>query len=83
MQKLVAMVHGKRGFIRPLFNGVATLISDGKCINTEVLSKKQCEQCEQWNHRKDTVEYSSLKEKHICAINHTGSGAVAMEKLQV
>ena len=64
-------------------NGVATLISDGKCIDTEVLSKKQCEQCEQWNHRKDTVEYSSLKEKHICAINHTGSGAVAMEKLQV
>ena len=34
--------------------------------------------CEQWNHRKDTVEYSNWKEKHICAINHTGS-AVAME----
>ena len=71
----------KRGYSS--LNGVATLISDGKCIDTEVLSKKQCEQCEQWNHRKDTVEYSSLKEKHICAINHTGSGAVAMEKLQV
>ena len=34
--------------------------------------------CEQWNHRKDIVEYSNWKEKHICAINHTGS-AVAME----
>ena len=28
--------------------------------------------------RKDTVEYPNWKEKHICAINHTGS-AVAME----
>ena len=34
--------------------------------------------CEQWNHRNDIVEYSNWKEKHICAINHTGS-AVAME----
>ena len=53
-------------------NGVATLISDGKCIDTEVLSKK-CKQCEQWKHINDTVEYSNWKEKHICAINHTGS----------
>ena len=51
---------------------MVTLISDGKCIDTEILSKK-CKQWEQWKHRKDTVEYSNWKEKHICAINHTGS----------
>ena len=54
-----------------------TLISDGKCIDTEVLSKKR-KQCQQWKHRKDFVKYSNWKEKHICSINHTGS-AEAME----
>ena len=58
-------------------NGVFTLIYDGKCIDTEVLSKK-CKQCEQWEHRKDTVKHSHWKEKHICAINQTAS-AGAME----
>ena len=59
----------KRGYSS--LNGVVTLISNGKCIDTEVLSKK-CKQCGQWEHRKDTVEYSNWKEKHICAINQTG-----------
>ena len=60
----------KRGYLS--LNGAVTLISDGKCIDTEVLSKK-CKHYEQWKHRKDTTEYSNWKEKHICAINHTGS----------
>ena len=65
----------KRAYLS--LNGVLTLISDGKCIDTEVLSKK-CKQCEQWEHRKDTDQHSHWKEKHICAINQIGS-AGAME----
>ena len=65
----------KRAYLS--LNGVLTLISDGKCIDTEVLSKK-CQQCEQWEHRNDTDKHSHWKEKHICAINQIGS-AGAME----
>ena len=65
----------KRGYSS--LNGVVTLISDGKCIGTEVLSKRY-KQCEQWKHWKDRVEYHNWKEDHIYAINHTGS-AGAME----
>ena len=62
--------------------GVVTLISDGKCINMEVLSKK-CKQCEQWKHRKDPVEYSNWKEKHTCAINHNiSTGAMEVVGLK-
>ena len=67
MQKLVATVHSKRGFIRPL-NGVYSNFDISwtlKFYQRRVSSK--------WTHRKDTDEYSSWKEKHICAINHTGS----------
>ena len=50
-----------------LLSDAVALLSDGACIDTEILSKKY-KQCEQWNHRKNTVEHSNLKEKHICAI---------------
>ena len=65
----------KKGLFVP--QRLLTLISDGKCIDTEVLSKKR-KKCEQWKHRNDFVKYSNRKEKHICSINHTGS-AGAME----
>lgn len=57
----------KRGYSS--LNGVVTLISDGKWIDTEVLLKK-CKQCERWEQRKDTVEYANWKDKHIWTINN-------------
>lgn len=60
----------KRGYSS--LNGVVTLISAGKCIDTEVLSKK-CKQCEMWTYKKGSVEYDNWKEEHVCSINHIGS----------
>lgn len=41
----------KRGYSS--LNGVMTLISNGKCIDQEVMTKK-CKQCDLWKHRKGT-----------------------------
>ena len=45
----------KRGFSS--LNGVMTLISEGKCIDHEVMSKK-CKQCDVWNHKRDRDRYA-------------------------
>lgn len=60
----------KRGYSS--LNGVVTLISAGKCVDTEVLSKK-CKECEVWEHQKGTSNYDDWLQTHNCAINHTGS----------
>ena len=67
----------KRGFSS--LNGVMTLISNGKCIDIEVMSKK-CRQCDVWEHKKGTDAYQKWKETHsdYCLINHHGSSG-AME----
>jgi hypothetical protein len=66
----------KRGYSS--LNGVVTLISEGKCIDTEVLSKK-CKQCEMWELKKMNVDaYNNWNNSHVCSINHVGS-AGAME----
>ena len=65
----------KRGYAS--LNGVVTLISNGKCIDNEVMSKK-CKQCDRWEHKKGTKEYTNWKAEHNCSINHEGS-AGAME----
>ena len=58
-------------------NGVVTLIANGKCIGSEVMSKK-CKQCDIWESKKDTQEYTDWRSEHSCSINHEGS-ARAME----
>ena len=64
----------KRGYSS--LNGVMTLISNGKCIDQEVMSKK----CRLWEHRKGSDEYEQWKERREreCLINHEGSSG-AME----
>ena len=57
----------KRGYSS--LNGVMTLISGGKCVDVEVLSKK-CKRCEHWERKKETDEYLEWKETHECSINH-------------
>jgi len=56
----------KRGYSS--LNGVMTLISGGKCVDVEVLSKK-CKQCEHWESKKETDECLEWKESHECSIN--------------
>lgn len=72
----------KRGFSS--LNGVMTLISSGKCVDVEVLSKK-CKQCERWEGIKEAPEYLQWKETHICSMNHSGSSGgmevVGMKKM--
>ena len=67
----------KRGFSS--LNGVMTLISNGKCVDIEVMSKK-CRQCDVWEKKQGTKEYKEWKETHseFCSINHHGSSG-AME----
>ena len=50
-------VWQKRGYSS--LNGVMTLISNGKCIDQEVMTKK-CRQCDLWEHRKVFPVYQKL-----------------------
>ena len=65
----------KRGYSS--LNGVVTVISNGKCIDTETLSKK-CSSCSFWEKKKDSPEYDEWIATHNCSINHRGSSG-AME----
>ena len=68
----------KRGF-SSLF-GVVFVIAyeSGKVIDYAVLSK-HCTGCRKWENKdQSTSEYLAWKEKHVCAINYSGS-AGAME----
>ena len=58
-------------------NGLVTAISNGKCIDAKVYSKK-CKACEIWESRKGTDEYEKWKLDHDCKINHQQSSG-AME----
>ena len=65
-------------------NGLVTAISNGKCIDVEVMSKF-CRGCAMWQSKKGTPEYSRWEAEHVCTINHTkssgameGAGAVNM-----
>ena len=65
-------------------HGVVTTISNGKCIDTEILSKF-CRGCTMWNSKKGTPAYDIWKTEHMCEINHTkssgameGAGATSM-----
>ena len=65
-----------RGFSS--LNGVVTLMSsiNGKCLDTDILSKK-CRACQYWTKKKGTPEYERWKNEHSCTINHrTSSGAM-------
>ena len=66
-----------RGFSS--LNGVVTLMSsiNGKCLDTDVLSKK-CRACQHWTTKKGTPEYDRWKNEHSCTINHRNSSG-AME----
>ena len=68
----------------PPLNGVVILISNGKWIDNEVLSK-YCRGCQVWHVKKGTAEYGSWFSEHDCQANHEKSssameaaGAVAM-----
>ena len=70
----------KRGYSS--LNGIVTLIANGKCIHNEVMSKK-CKQCNIWQSKKGTQEYTDWKSEHSCSINHEGSaGAVEVNGLK-
>lgn len=60
-------------------NGVVTVISSGKCLDYQVLSKV-CNACTLWETKKttDPDRYDKYVENHSCPINHDGS-AVSME----
>jgi hypothetical protein len=71
----------KRGYSS--LNGFVTVISvdSGKCLDFRVKTKK-CTACSIWERRKDTDEYKSFIETHVCPINHEGSaGAMEPEAL--
>ena len=57
-------------------NGIVTIISNGKCIDNEVLSK-YCRGCQMWHGKKGTAEYDSWFSEHDCqANNDKSSGAM-------
>ena len=58
-------------------NGVVTIISGGKCIDSMVMSKR-CRGCAVWERKQGTAAYNAWKATHICRINHTKSSG-AME----
>ena len=53
-------------------NGTVALISGGKVIDTEVLTKYS-HSCKLWEHKKDGSNYEDWKATHKCPINHKGS----------
>ena len=58
------------------------LIENGKCIDNEVMSKK-CKQCDIWEKKEGTQEYTDWKSKHSCSINYEGSlGAMEVNGLK-
>ena len=60
----------RRGYAS--LNGVLTAISQGKCIDIEIMTKV-CRSCIFWETRKGTPSYDDWKLNHKCFINHTGS----------
>ena len=58
---------GRRGFAS--LNGMCTLISGRKVIDTEVLTK-YCHSCNLWEHKKNSSNYDTT---YKCPINHNGS----------
>ena len=69
----------KRGYSS--LNSVVTVISHGKCVDVEVMSKK-CRQCDIWDKKKteNPDAYEEWKQRHEgnYSINHKGSSG-AME----
>ena len=68
----------------PPLNGIVTLISNGKCIDNEVLSK-YCRGCQVRHGKKGTAEYGTWFSEHDCQANHDklsgameAAGTVAM-----
>ena len=44
---------------------------------------KKCKQCDIWENKKDTQEYTDWKSEHRCSINHEGSaGTMAVNGLK-
>ena len=58
-------------------NGIFTVTVSNKCVDTHVLSK-HCKQCQIWEIRQGTPEYSNWKDSHVYSINHAPSSG-AME----
>jgi len=58
-------------------NGAVTAISNGRCIDVDVLSK-YCRGCQIWNRKKHHPKYESWKANHKCSLNHEKSSG-AME----
>ena len=54
-----------------------TVTVGNKCVDTHVLSKHY-KQCQNWEIRQGTPEYSNWKDSHVCSVNHTASSG-AME----
>ena len=48
-------------------NGAVTVTVGNKCVDTHVLSK-HCKQCEIWEIRQGTSEYSNRKDSYICSV---------------
>ena len=53
-------------------NGVVTVTVGNKCVDTHVLSK-HCKQCQIWEVREGTPEYSNWKDSYFCSVNDTAS----------
>ena len=53
-------------------NGLVSVISQGKCIDVQVMSK-YCKGCTMWKNKEGTPEYDRWKGEHICSINHEKS----------
>ena len=62
----------RRGFASQ--NGIVSLISSGRVIDTEVLTKN-CHSSKLWEHKKDSSNYEDWNATHNCPINHKGSTA--------
>ena len=53
-------------------NGVVTAIANGKCIDTQTMSKNS-NSCSYWDQRKINHGYDEWLATHHCVLNHTGS----------
>ena len=60
----------RRGYAS--LNGVITVISNGKCIDTQTMSKN-CKSCSYWDKRKTIPGYDEWLATHHCVLNHKGS----------
>ena len=60
----------RRGYAS--LNGVVTAIANGKCIDTQTMSKN-CKSCSYWDQQKINPGYDEWLATHHCVLNHTGS----------